>query len=180
MRPRNTETFMSESSAAPFAFHMAVYDFMHIAGDTVYGFNAEQATRYTGYQLEELSEKIEAIAGGCVTVEAAAHLMKLAGVMRNYSAEFKAGMHQGDILRANHAELIDADFDLAWVGLAGLYSTAVRPLFAIQEGSKSNLAKFPGGVCTRDAQRKIMKPAGWAPPNFEQFVDPKYMNQRNT
>lgn len=158
-------------------FHLAVRDFLSIAGDTVDGFNAEQATRYTGYQLEELSEKIEAIAGGCVTVESAAHLMKLSNTLKAYSAEFKAGLHQGDMLRANHAELIDADFDIAWVGLAGLYSTAIRPLFAIQEGSASNLAKFPGGVCTRDAQRKIMKPAGWAPPNFEQFADPKYRNQ---
>ncbi len=154
----------------------AVMRFMTIGGQTTGKFNARQACLYTGLQLEELREKIVEIQAGCVTSEAAQHLAPLIAMLAVYADEFKQGKHEGDILRANHEGLIDADFDLAWVSLGALASTSSSPHGAIAHGAFTNLDKFvqgPDGNLTalKDANGKIQKRPGWQPPDFSQFVD---------
>jgi predicted HAD superfamily Cof-like phosphohydrolase len=149
----------------------AVRGFMQIGGQTTGKMNAKQAALYTGLQLEEMAEKIEAIIGGAIFPEDKRHLDNLVVVLKKYADEFKQGHHMGAILRADHAELIDADFDLAWVSIGGVMSTAAEPERAIAHGTYTNLAKFPDGKCVRDANGKIQKPAGWTSPNFSDYTD---------
>lgn len=149
----------------------AVRGFMQIGGQTVGKMNAKQACLYTGLQLEELAEKIETIIGGALTPAEKAHLDKLGIALRQYSSEFKAGLHEGSILRSDHAELIDADFDMAWVSLGGVMSTAAEPERALAHGTYTNLDKFRDGKCQRDANGKILKPADWQAPNFNEYTD---------
>lgn len=159
----------------------AVMRFMPIGGQTTGKFNARQACFYTGLQLEELAEKITEVQGGCVTSEASQHLKWLIDMLTVYANEFKRGMHEGDILRANHAKLIDADFDLAWVSIGALASTSSAPHGAISHGAFTNLDKFvedrDGNLTAlRDENGKIQKRPGWQPPDFDAFVD---MTPRN-
>lgn len=149
----------------------SVYTFMRIGGQSVAKFDAAQAGLYLGLQFEELSEKIEALRTGAVTGLADKELLNLSTFLATWAKKFKQGEHRGDLLRCNHVELIDADFDLAWVSVGALVSESIAPFSAIETGSQSNLAKFPGGVCTKDGNGKIQKPPGWLKPNFEPFVD---------
>ena len=157
-------------------FVEAVLRFMSIGGQTTGKFNARQACLYTGLQLEELAEKIAEIQGGCVTPEARDHLTPLIDMLVDYGNEFKRGLHEGDILRANHGKLIDADFDLGWVSIGALASTSVAPHGAIAHGAFTNLDKFvenANGDLTalKDANGKIQKRMNWQPPDFDSFVD---------
>ena len=148
-----------------------VWRFMTIAGQSVTGFNPRQAIMYLGLQFEELAEKIEVMRGGTITQSAGDELLNLSTFLQAWAKRFKEGDHMGDLARSSHKDIIDADYDLAFVSVAALYSTAKDCLGAIMEGNRSNLDKFPGGVCVRDGNGKVVKPAGWEPPNFEPFVD---------
>lgn len=149
----------------------SVSDFMKKGGQTTDRFNATQACLYTGLQLEELAEKIAAIVEGTVTQPQREHMQLLRITLESFAKEFKQGMHHGAVLRADHAELIDADFDLAWVSVAGVFSTSTDAFGAIAHGTFTNMDKFRNG-CVKDANGKIQKPADWAPPDFERYVDP--------
>lgn len=149
----------------------AVMNFMQFAGQSVCKMNADQACLYTGLQLEELAEKIEVIMGGCVTQVRRDMLRQHHRALVAASEDFKAGLHTGDILRSNHADLIDADIDLAWVSLGALASTSKHPFGAIAHCTYTNLDKLRGGKCIRDANGKIQKPADWQAPDFTPYVD---------
>ena len=153
----------------------AVHGFMQLGGQTTGKMNAEQACLYTGLQLEELAEKIEAISKGCLSKSECINLMSLSTFLRHHSDRFKKGLHAGDILRANHAELIDADFDLAWVSIGALISVSPEPERAIAHGTYTNLDKFRGGQCIKDANGKIQKPADWQAPDFTPYVDTRVL-----
>jgi predicted HAD superfamily Cof-like phosphohydrolase len=153
----------------------AVHGFMQLGGQTTGKMNAEQACLYTGLQLEELAEKIEAISKGCLTRDAAAPLEAFVQLMNLHALNFKRGLHQGDILRANHADLIDADFDLAWVSIGALVSTSPEPERAIAHGTFTNLDKFRDGKCVKDANGKIQKPADWRAPDFSPYIDTRVL-----
>lgn len=144
--------------------------FMQQAGQTTDRFNARQACLYTGLQLEEMAEKIEHIMDGCLTEQQRQHLAPLHSMLRHFAKEFRDGYHEGDIARASHAALIDDDFDLAWVSIGALMSTAHLPLRAIAHGSFTNLDKFRNGV-VKDANGKVQKPSDWQSPNFEPYID---------
>lgn len=149
----------------------AVQAFMRIGEQSVKGFNARQACLYTGLQLEEMAEKIEAIMGGCVTAESAMGLRHLIETLKTHAKVFKEGMREGDILRSTHKDLLDADFDLAWVSIGAMFSTSIDAIGAIEHGNYTNLDKFRGGKCVKDANGKIQKPADWQSPDFEPFTD---------
>ena len=144
--------------------------FMALAEQTTDRFNARQACLYTGLQLEELAEKIEVIMGGCVTQAARDHLAPLHSLLTHYAKEFKEGLHQGDILRSSHKDLIDADYDLAFVSIGALLSTSVNGLGAIAHGNHTNLDKFRNGA-DKDENGKQRKPADWQRPDFEPYTD---------
>ena len=152
------------------SFQDSVYNFMNQGGQTIGRFNARQACLYTGLQLEELAEKIDVIKSSTLTAAQRDHLGVLQSTLEMFAKEFKAGMHEGDMLRSQHENLIDADFDLAWVSLGALFSTSVVGMRAIAHGSYTNMEKFRDGVI-KDANGKIQKPAGWTPPNFLPYID---------
>lgn len=149
----------------------AVAAFMRAAGQTTDRFNSAQATLYTGLQLEEMAEKIEAIAGGAVTTLSKSYLLQHADSIRILALEFKQGMHRGDIMRANPEALADADIDLAWVALGGAMSMCRDAPGAISEVARANHDKFPGGVALKDENGKVRKPADWRGPDLSPFID---------
>ncbi len=152
------------------AFQLNVWAFMKKAGQTCHRFNPAQASLYTGLQCEELAEKLSAISEGCLTSDLRDNLKAMAKCLDNLGDQFKQGMFQGAIGRADHAELIDADCDLAWVSIGALYSTAGDGPSALRHVAYTNHDKFRNGVI-KDANGKIQKPADWTPPDFTPFVD---------
>lgn len=150
----------------------AVDGFMRIAGQRTGKFDARQACLYTGLVLEEVGEMIDVIIGGTLTESQRAHLFPLSNMLHHFAKEFRDGMHEGDILRCNHAELLDAQFDTAWVAIGALMSTSAYPENAIAHGTFTNLDKFPDGKCLRDANGKVQKPPGWRAPDFTPYIDP--------
>lgn len=161
------------------SFTQAVKQFMQIGDQTTDAFNPRQACLYTGLQLEELGEKIKAIADGAVSITGTARLMKLAAILKDAAKEFKAGMHEGDILRAyatHGKDFIDGDFDLAWVSIGALFSECIDTHGAISHGAWTNHDKFVFNdrrerVALKDENGKIQKRPGWVAPDFERFVD---------
>lgn len=72
----------------------------------------------------------------------------------------------------NDAEILDACFDLIWVVVGYMHSRGWDCESSWDEGARSNLSKidpFTGKVKRRE-DGKILKPDGWKPPNFKQFV----------
>lgn len=151
----------------------SVYDFNRVGGPVAPGntFNAERATFYTGMQCEELAEVLEVIAQGEVSPDARVRLSDFAAVLDALGKEFKAGHHQGAVLRADREKLLDGSLDLVVVSLGGaMYQT---PMFreALLHVVGKNIDKLPNGVATRDPLTgKIMKPEGWTPPDLSPFV----------
>lgn len=150
----------------------AVDGFMRLAGQTTGKFNARQACLYTGLVLEEVGEMIDVIVGGCLTPAQTASLTALATTLKLHATAFKSGLHEGDILRCAQNDLIDAQFDTAWVAIGALMSTAINPDQAIAHGTFTNLDKFRDGKCERDANGKVKKPFDWSGPDFSPYVDP--------
>jgi len=69
-------------------------------------------------------------------------------------------------------EELDACFDMMWVIVGYMRSRGWDCEMAWDEGAKSNLSKIDpttGNVVKRE-DGKILKPEGWQPPNFRQFV----------
>lgn len=69
-------------------------------------------------------------------------------------------------------EILDAIFDLSWVCFAYAMSRGWDMHSAWNEGAGSNLSKIDpttGKVIKRE-DGKILKPAGWQPPNFSKFM----------
>lgn len=150
----------------------AVGQFMEISGQTTNSLNAKQACLYTGLQLEEMAEKIEAIVVGAVTPSVRSYLEGLADTLIEASNQFKAGLHTGDILRGDREALLDADIDLAWVSLGAAFSLSRDVHGAIAEVTRANLSKFPSGVAKRDENGKVVKPVDWRGPDLSPFVEP--------
>lgn len=111
-------------------------------------FNPQQATFYTGLQLQHLAEKVAAISKGALTATARGYLEEQANQLGFLSERFKQGHFMGDVGRAEHDKLIAADFDLAFASIGAMYSTAKDGDGAVVEG------------CT------------FAQPNFTKFTDP--------
>lgn len=144
--------------------------FMRTGGQTTTVFNADQATLYVGLVLEEVAEMMLTIAGGCVSRDAQDSLEEFAGEVTFMSDKFKRGLHMGDLMRCDRFRLVDDLIDTAWVALGGVFSVAHDTAGAVGEVGRANLDKYPGGVVTRDANGKVMKPAGWRPPDLSRFV----------
>lgn len=127
--------------------------------------DVRQAAFYTGMQIEELGEKLAAFLG------ASHSLLHRLGELAD---EFKRGDHDTAVefaMRTQAAEVLDGDIDLVWVsiGAAGAQGADVRG--AYRAVSAANWAKFPGGVVTRHpGTGKVIKPAGWTPPDLTRFT----------
>lgn len=69
-------------------------------------------------------------------------------------------------------EVADAIFDLCWVAIGYAMSRGWDMQGMWVEGAQSNLSKIDPvtGLVKRRPDGKILKPEGWLPPNFKQFV----------
>ena len=70
------------------------------------------------------------------------------------------------------AEQLDACFDMIWVIVAYAKTRGWDIDKAWDEGAKSNLYKIDqlSGKVLRREDGKVLKPKGWEPPDFAQFV----------
>lgn len=168
--PQDREIVTQMMRNLPGSLPSSVREFMEKAGQSTARFNPAQASLYTGLQIEELAEKLFAISEGCLTSSQRKNLQQMAQSLDVLGDQFKRGVFQGTIGRADHAELIDADCDLAWVSIGALYSTSKDGLGALRHVAETNLDKFRNGVI-KDANGKIQKPANWKAPDFTPYVD---------
>lgn len=76
------------------------------------------------------------------------------------------------IIDNDDAEKADACFDMMWVIVGYMRSRGWDCKDIWDEGAKSNLSKIDPatGLVRRREDGKILKPEGWQPPNFAQFV----------
>lgn len=149
----------------------SVYEFNRIAQVRPPGqFDADRVGFHTGMQLEELAEKIKAIATGCVISTDRAKMLQFAAIMDTWGEEFKSGKHHGDVLRADREEMLDGDIDVLVVTLGALMYQTPRWMAAIGTVLAANAEKVPGGVAVRDQNGKIQKPPGWKKPYLMPFV----------
>lgn len=135
--------------------------FMKACGQTTDEINLKQLSLYIGLQLEEMAEKLHAIFGPN-GVSDRLDALSLDFKRDNFSMTLQS--LKPDQLR----EMVDADFDIAWVTLCATLSTGADCNAAWAEGARSNLAKIgPDGEVIKDPQTgKVQKPAGWTPPDF--------------
>jgi predicted HAD superfamily Cof-like phosphohydrolase len=152
----------------------AVREFMRIPGQAVDRFDPAQATLYVGLQCEELAEKLAAISAGEVSSELRFDLNQAVMALKLLSSNFKKGKHRGAIMRADAAELLDGDIDLAWVSIGAAFSVSNNTSAAFAEVARANLAKYPNGAVTRDPESgKILKPKGWTGPDLSPYLSPR-------
>lgn len=150
----------------------SVYEFNKRGQTTPPGrFNADRIGFYTGMQLEEMAEKITAIAAGCVTERDKEMLATFAGVLDGWGHAFKRGEYQGAIVRSNREELLDADIDIAVVTVGAMQYQTAQFIEAMSNVLMANALKCPGGKAEHDHNGKIQKPPGWKKPNLAPFVD---------
>lgn len=69
-------------------------------------------------------------------------------------------------------ERMDACFDMMWVIIGYMLARGWNIEKLWEEGAKSNLIKIDAetGKVIKREDGKIMKPEGWTPPNFKQFL----------
>jgi predicted HAD superfamily Cof-like phosphohydrolase len=157
---------------------VSVAAFMAGAGCTMEGFNVRQSALYTGLQLEEMAEKIAALARGATTGSVGGWLcLKLHDDMVRIANRFKNGDFDDLVRGADPTELLDANIDLAWVSLGAAFSEGADVAGACNEVARANLDKFVNGVALRDSNGKIMKPEGWCPPDMHAFIAPDTDNE---
>lgn len=65
------------------------------------------------------------------------------------------------------ADALDGFCDLIYVILGSAIEFGIRDLQPYwDEVQRSNMDKFPGGICTRNEFGKVTKPKGWKPPDI--------------
>jgi predicted HAD superfamily Cof-like phosphohydrolase len=122
--------------------------------------SARKTAFYIGMQMEELAEKLEAVFGK----------NNPASGMLDYEGDrFKRGEYDGAVKIALHSkpkDLLDADMDILWVTLGAARAQGADVDGAYDKVLKANWDKFPGGVVTKDANGKVVKPEGWTAPDL--------------
>lgn len=154
-----------------------VFEFNWIGMPDIPGrFNADRETFYTGMQLEELAEKMAAIADGEVEPHARQRLRDFAVAMDDMAKEFKNQKHVGAVLRADRKALLDADCDMAVVTAGSMTYQTKHFREALAHVLDKNDAKFHTDAngnkfASRDTNGKILKPVGWTPPDLDPFIE---------
>ncbi len=120
---------------------------------------------YTSLVLEEAKEMLEALECPSLSIE----LRRAIGVLDGVSFSIRK---EPIDLDANPVELLDAALDLAWVSLCLARTLVGTNLGAAwDELHRSNIVdKQVNGQFIKSPSGKVMKPEGWKPPNFEQFL----------
>lgn len=135
-----------------------------------------QIAFYTGMQLEEMGEKLDALG----LAGAAQHLERL-------GAAFKTGEHDKDVSRALQGPngpkvakaLLDGDIDILWVTVGGARAAGADVQGAYAAVGARNWGKqFEDGTFHRDPTTgKVLKPEGWTPPDLTPFVHPLFVGE---
>lgn len=73
-------------------------------------------------------------------------------------------MNDDEALHVEHCHIIAAR------AFARMLTLTDCPLASFEEVHRSNMAKFPGGVVLKNDSGKVIKPAGWEPPELEQYL----------
>lgn len=137
----------------------AVERFMLASYHPTYFFYAGQTALYTGMQFEELAEKMEVL-----------QLPDIADTLRSIADKFKNGHLDSCFDKADRADMLDADIDLAWVTFGSAFSQGADVYGAFAEVARANLSKIVDGVVRKDSNGKVMKPDGWKPPDLYPFT----------
>ena len=172
-----------------------VRQFTEAVGCTTDQFNVRQTALYIGLQLEEMTEKLEALEWGGIN-HTGGDFTTLIIRLKQASLMFKSGELDVAIHGADRSAMLDADIDLAWVTIGSALSQGADIEGAAGEVARANLAKLvtcnscngagwyagetcsahctscngTGAVAIKDANGKVKKPDGWAAPNIEPFV----------
>ena len=120
---------------------------------------------YSSLVLEEAKEMLEAIE--CPSL--AAEIRRTIGTLDGLSYSIRK---EPIDLDAQPVYLLDAALDLAWVSLCLAYTLVGDKLGpAWSELHRSNIVdKQVDGKFIKDTNGKVLKPASWQAPNFEQFL----------
>lgn len=138
-----------------------VLAFMRAADQTTLQYNVRQIALYTGLQLEELGEKLEAIG-----------MPSRGAELKALGMRFKTGVLDSFVETADRKALLDADIDLAWVTLGSAASQGANVAGACGEVSRANIDKIgEDGKVLKDENGKIQKPAGWPEPDLSDFIN---------
>lgn len=150
---------MKKSPATPFLDQST---FMQACGQTVTEFNARQIALYTGLQLEELGEKMRAFG-----------LVPVAEQLETLGTQFKKGIYDHHVDKADRLELFDADLDIAVVTAGSLLSAGSPVDAGWKEVHRSNMAKVDPatGLVLKDANGNVQKPEGWTKPDLRKILD---------
>lgn len=134
-------------------------------------FNAERVCFHTGLQCEELAEKLLHIADGAVDGNERHILAFAAGQLDALGKDFKAGKHQGAVLRADREKLLDDDADMLVVsaGSAMFQTPFFRHAVDAVLGANDN-KEWPDGTFHHNENGKIIKPEGWVEPDLSPFI----------
>lgn len=167
------ETTIANSNAG-FNQVETVYEFNRIATGIEPGkFDATRVGFYIGHTLEEVSEILAEVSMGVIDVNEIEELRELAKNVDRFANLFKSNKFRGAIMRSNRGEVLDGFIDVIWTALGGAMNMTPRFREALVEVGRANMSKFPNGQVIRDSETgKVLKPAGWTPPNVEQFLEP--------
>jgi hypothetical protein len=143
--------------------------------------DARKVALYTALQLEELAEKIHAIAKAEKSASIAPDkgLGKLLVALEWHSSRFKAGEFDELVAEAVkdtslREEILDADVDVAVVSIGGAISIGADVQGACHAVADNNLTKFPiiNGVRTvlKDENGKVKKPEGYTSVKLGKFL----------
>jgi predicted HAD superfamily Cof-like phosphohydrolase len=148
-------------------FIAGVLKFNKAAGRTDDVFDPRAVALHTGFQLEELAEKLAAIGAS----DPSDALKYLAARMQTRGRELKRGDYDDAVAAADRHELLDGDVDLMVVSVGSMMSQGADVQGACGEVNRANLAKIlPDGSVLKDANGKIQKPAGWTAPDLHPFM----------
>lgn len=156
----------------------AVRRFMQCGGQMTDVTDIKQTGFYIGMQLEELAEELREVAGGAVEpLNPHDDIVQTINWMEMLARQFKADGFHGMVLRANREKLLDGFIDSIVVSSGAALSYSHDAEGAFREVNRANMDKFPGGVATRDANGKILKPAGWKEPDLSPFVRARELDE---
>lgn len=135
------------------------------------GFNARRVCFYTGMQLEEMREKLQAIQKATDNPRASTALGMLLVGLHAFAKEFKAGVHVDAVERADRQELLDGDIDLMVVSAGSMGYQTPHYRGAVAAVLDANDEKT-NPVALVDKDGKWLKPNGWVKPDLSIFVVP--------
>jgi hypothetical protein len=144
-----------------------VVEFNAVAG-TGGEFDARKTALYIGLVLEELHEVI-------TSIEDQAGLGNLRVALDYHARLFKSGNYDENVKTINRVEALDGFVDVAVVAVGGGVALGADVVGACEEVADNNLSKFPVGAsgeryAMKDINGKVVKPAGYKPPNLERFL----------